>query len=119
MAGEAMSLKRSRKPIEDRLYEALGGQWCGNTTAPMDNRAYRWGHDGDDYRVVSQGEDGSAVWIGTAHEWHTSMSLQRFRRIAMWTLWQWAWGDWFGLRTRIWYRLLRRRCDRHRAGLRR
>lgn len=109
--------RRHRRSIEDRLYTLLGNEWCGNTTPPMDNRSYRWGHEGDDYRVFAQGEDGGVMWIGSAHQWNDSVSLKRFRRIAMWTLWQWAWGDWFGIRTRAWYFLLHRRCAETRKAL--
>lgn len=114
--------KRRRRSLEDWAYETLGSRWGGNTCPPMDNRAYRWQDTGmverDDYWTFSQGEDGGTMWIGHANEWKFHLSLKRFRRIALWTIWQWAWGDWFGLRTWLWYRILRRKVNRYKGALR-
>lgn len=107
---------KRRRTLEQRLYDALGGQWCGNTTPPMDNRKYTWAHEGDDYRVFAQGDDGGTMWIGYGSGWNDHLSLARFRRIAIWTIWTWAWADWFGLRTWAWYKLLHRRCNRIRGN---
>lgn len=114
LAESASVAKRRRRSIEDRLYDGLGNKWGGNTTPPMDNRQYRYDRDGDSYSVFSQGDDGGTMWIGYADEWKFHVELDRFRRIAAWTLWQWAWHDWFGVRTKLWYRLLHRKVNRYR-----
>jgi len=42
------------------------------------------------------------VWLGLSNKWIYFYSGSQFRKMAIWTLWRWAWSDWFGLRTRIW-----------------
>ena len=107
-----------RRTFSRWIMDTLGNEWGGTTGPPMDHRAYRWNHEGDDYEVVAQSEDGGALWIGSAHEWSWHTSTKRFRRIALWTLYHWFITDWLGLRTRIWYWALTRECDRHRRQLR-
>jgi hypothetical protein len=41
------------------------------------------------------------VWLGTLHKWVYFYSGKEFRKMAAWALWRWAWGDWFGLRTKL------------------
>jgi len=49
--------------------------------------------------VDDTGDDGR--WIATLPTW-------LFRRMALWYLWRWAYGEWFGLRRRLYYRWLHR-----------
>lgn len=44
-------------------------------------------------------------------QWDTHMPVWVFRRFAFWYLWRWAWGEWFGLRRRLFYALLHRRVS--------
>lgn len=36
------------------------------------------------------------------------MAAEDFRKLALWYLWRWAWGEWFGVRRRLFYWHLKR-----------
>ena len=42
------------------------------------------------------------------------MAAEDFRKLALWYLWRWAWGEWFGLRRSLFYWDLHRRCKKQR-----
>lgn len=44
------------------------------------------------------------------------ISAGDFRRLALWYLWRWAWGEWFGLRRKCFYGDLRRRMNKSRMA---
>lgn len=52
-------------------------------------------------------EIGIAVkWEENGHVdegWKIIERTEDFRRIAAWYLWRWAWGEWFGLRRKLYY----------------
>lgn len=70
----------------------------------------------------------SAAFLNDAHEigisekwtegdtisegWKLMIPARCFRRIALWYLWRWAWGEWFGLRRKLFYWDLKRRVER-------
>ena len=35
--------------------------------------------------------------------WELFIAAVDFRKLALWYLWRWAWGEWFGLRRRAFY----------------
>ncbi len=60
-------------------------------------------NDGFDLYISTQYSDNDESRVVAA------MAAEDFRRIALWYLWRWAWGEWFGLRRRLFYwHLLRR-----------
>ena len=84
--------------LEDRYHDGLGGP-------PNNTRSYRFRDDwnGRDL-VVSFINDAHEVWIaekwdgGGKEHWTFSAPASAFRRMALWYLWRWIWGEWFGLR---------------------
>ena len=40
------------------------------------------------------------------------IAAEDFRKLALWYLWRWAWGEWFGLRRRLFYVNLHRRVEK-------
>jgi len=44
-----------------------------------------------------------------APHWFLELPAEGFRWLALWYLWRWAWGEWFGLRRRLYYWDLSRR----------
>ena len=116
--------------LEDHASHGLGG--------PPNN----WGRSGDilvsdnvkvdgdgvvKYRCrhnvgASFNNDAHEVWIwerfeeqGSVDEsWKFSCPARAFRRMALWYLWRWAWGEWFGLRRKLFYWDLHRRCEKMR-----
>lgn len=62
--------------------------------------------------------DGFDLYIGTQYadsdedRITTVMAAEDFRRIALWYLWRWSWGEWFGLRRRLFYWRLLRKVDK-------
>ena len=66
-------------------------------------------NDGNDLYIVTRYDDGDSDRIVMC------MAAADFRRIALWYLWRWAGGEWFGLRRRLFYRRLFRRIDQRRG----
>lgn len=52
------------------------------------------------------------VWLGLANKWLYFYSGREFRKMAAWVLWRWIWGDWCGLKTRLWFWTLRQRLHK-------
>ncbi len=106
---EACANRHRRRSLEALLFDLLGSSACGNTVAPCDWMALDGGL-GPSAPYVQISEDGSSLWIGTANEWHLSMSRTEARKLALWVVFRW-WivGEWFGLRRWLWFRLLHRR----------
>ena len=44
---------------------------------------------GRDYRVVTSGNDGFEVWIGSAHRWDTHFSRAEVAALTRWLVWDW------------------------------
>lgn len=102
---------QERVSIRERIYRWLG-QFDGfYTKPPLDERKRYFGED-----LIKFNNDGFEVWFGTANQWHCFYRHDQFRRMVAWYLWQVTVVDWFGLRTWIWYKLLHRRVNRHRAA---
>ena len=63
--------------------------------------------------------DAFEIWIGETYtdgdakdeNWKFSCRTEHFRKIAFWYLWHWAWGEWFGLRRKLFYWDLHRRVS--------
>lgn len=106
-----VSPRPSRLSFEDWLYRKLGQYDGFYTHPPLDHRKM-YIHKGDYRMVVCLNNDGGETWIGTENEWHTHMKNEEFRKVCFWFLWTWAWIDWFGLRSWVWYKLLHRRVNR-------
>lgn len=96
--------------LEDRLYEALGRDWCGNINPPGDHLRVQLNCD----YLAATSNDGFELWIGTESEWRWSCGSEEARKLAWFILWDWwARGTWFGLRRAVWYWLLSRRIARN------
>lgn len=56
---------------------------------------------------------------GATHGDQVKLSLrtEHFRRLALWYLWRWAWGEWFGLRRRLFYWRLHRQVESYKHRL--
>ena len=105
------------------LYNVAGRDLGGTTAAPNDGAhspvfvSRKHGmSNGVEWYSASFANDAADFWIAckwTDEEtgtWHSVMAAEDFRQIALWYLWRWAWGEWFGLRRRLWYAALRRIC---------
>lgn len=106
--------KRRRRSVETWLYDALGEEYCGSTTMPLDHRTLTWTSKDGCERVFVFLNDGFEVGFGYPHEWQVILRREDFHKVARWYVRQWAFGEWFGLRRVLWYRLLHRRVDRTR-----
>ncbi len=110
--------------LEDKADQGLGGppnNW--RSTGPIltdkgekfggRHEVYaRFGNDGFDVMIGEKWVDGDH----TDEQWSLSLSTAAFRQIALWYLWRWAWGDWFGLRRRLYYWNLSRKMHAYRAA---
>lgn len=58
--------------------------------------------------------DAHDLWICTQYSDDSQsqhmcvIPAEDFRKLALWYLWRWAWGEWFGLRRWLFYRALDR-----------
>ena len=61
-------------------------------------------YDGSDATicVLNSESPSDQVWLGTPHKWTYFYGGKVFRKMALWVLWRWVWGDWFGLKTKVW-----------------
>ena len=97
---------------ERRLYYLLSEHWCGNEMVPLDHRSIHIDDDGCT-RVFCFLDDSFEIGIGYPDEWHAIIRRPAIHRFIWWYLCQWAFGEWFGVRRWIWYKLLHRSCKRH------
>jgi hypothetical protein len=102
--------------IEDKLYEWLGTDWGAGPGPPMNESTVHTQAAGYEevYRI---GNDGVELWIGTPNKWYWHTNRQGAREL-WWFILRWWVGEWFGLRRKLWYALLRRRVDRHKKRMR-
>lgn len=102
--------------LEDGARQGLGGppnNWQGSAT-------YRDGRHGAEWsaRFLDDATDiGIAVKYPDDGEsrWKVMIPPKVFRRLALWYLWRWAYGDWFGLRRLLYFRWLHRHVARMKA----
>lgn len=75
--------------------------------------------DGDDgvEKVAHVSNDGFELLIGYPDQWSIGLNRAQARQLA-WGVLRWNAGEWFGLRRRAWYWLLRRRVNRNQRGQR-
>ena len=97
-------------PLDQRILDLVGTDWCGNGAPPMTNRSV-YVIDDQVTRVFSTVDDGGFVGIGYPDEWHVIMRTEAARVLALWTIWLWV-CDWFGLRSAIYYRALHHRVGK-------
>ena len=98
---------RRRRPLDVRIMELVGTDWCGNDAPPLTNRNV-YVHDDGVTRVFSTIDDGGFVGIGYPDEWQVIMRTRAARLFAWWTFKVWV-ASWFGLREHIYYRALNHR----------
>lgn len=99
--------------LEDRALQGLGGAPNMHRYSPMfksrqhgmSTSVERFGivfdNDAFDVFIFKDFDDGS--------ESRFAISAEDFRKLALWYLWRWAWGEWFGLRRWLFYWDLARR----------
>lgn len=101
--------------LEDKAGVGLGGP--PNKWQHIDVRQDRpWAGHGHNVSAQFHNDAGEVFirewWDGEDGDLRFSLDVRAFRQLAAWYLWRWAWGEWFGLRRRLYYWDLRRRLDR-------
>ena len=99
--------------LEHRLYELLSDEYCGNETMPLGNRSLRVTTPDGCERVVMFTNDAFDLGFGYPDEWQMIIRREYFHQVMRWYLKQWAFGEWFGLKRKIWYVLLHRKVTRY------
>ncbi len=94
--------------ISQRALRALGDEWCGNRDS-VPGAHLSTSLQCELFRVVSVGNDGFELWLGTPDEWAGFMNRRDARKLAWFILLRW-WGvgEWFGLRRWLYYKALHR-----------
>ena len=110
--------------LEDKANDGLGGppnNWQSSPKYP----SCQWGMStGHEYFSLHFNNDAGEVWISTKFtdddksQWVTAVACPDFRKLALWYLWRWAWGEWFGLRRKLYYRWLHRHVGKMLAARR-
>lgn len=100
--------------LEDQANEGLGGppnNWRHSPCYPSRQHGMSSGcewwqlwfdNDAFDVHIHSKWSDSNEVSL------RLTMAAEDFRKLALWYLWRWAWGEWFGLRRKLFYWHLRR-----------
>lgn len=105
--------------LEDRALEGLGGP-PNNWRSLYDVRGK---HDNVSY-TCSFNNDAHEIWFWQEFDeedgrWAFFLDAGAFRRMALWYVWRWAWGEWFGLRRRLFYWDNHRRVQQMRSAVER
>lgn len=94
--------------MEDQASIGLGGppnNWRYRTVWPTNNA----GDTGINHYDIRFNNDASEIWIGCTFDdsgdfqWRFYSTATVFRQFALWYLWRWAVGEWFGLRRKLFY----------------
>lgn len=98
--------------LEDRWHQGLGGP-------PNVHRMSRPIPGRDAEYVGAFINDASEFWISARYydsaetKWMLyCVQASVFRRLALYYIWRWAWGEWFGLRRWLYFRWLHRNVTR-------
>jgi len=97
---------------EQMLYSLLSEKWCGNDNPPLDHKSLTIKSDGIN-EVIAFAEDAGRIGLGYPDKWHHTYRRKDFNKFIRWYLWQLIWYDMCGLRSFIWWKLLHRRCNKH------
>lgn len=91
------------------LYNILGQYDGFYTRPPLDHRKLYLNSN----ELICFNNDGGEVWLGRSDEWCWRCKHRDFQKIVLWYLYQWVFVDWLGLRTKIWFYLLRQKIKRN------
>ena len=101
--------------LENKLYHILSTDWCGNDDVPLTYRRLKIKHDDGLEYVISFENDSFELGFGYPDKWLMFLGRKDFHKVMRWYLKNWAWGEWFGLRRYLWYKLLHRKVERTKA----
>lgn len=121
--------RRALRPARALAWVLCSHSDGGGDSPPNDWASSGWVPDGRSAGVaydISFREDAGTVVLfaryddrnGTPADEKCLAMIPRaaFRRLALWWLWRWAWGEWFGLRRWLYFRWLLRRVAGWRVG---
>lgn len=103
-----------RRLTEDRYHQGLGGPPNGHQHSPHYSSNQRGASTGIEWYSIWFNNDASDVMIAEkftdedVSKWAFSIAAEDFRRLALWYIRRWAWGEWFGLRRWLFYWFLDR-----------
>lgn len=106
--------------LEDRATEGLGGPPNMHRFSPRFSSRQHGMSNGIKEFGLHFDNDAFDILIYTKYtdeaesKWRFSIAAEDFRKIALWYLWRWAWGEWFGLRRRLFYWRLHIKVSRFR-----
>lgn len=116
-------IRMRRWLLEDQAGEGLGGppnNWRSTDYIKVQTYIDKEGKEyGGRYAVARFLNDAFEIGIGVKYvergkvdeAWKYIDSTKIFRYFALWYLWRWAWGEWFGLRRWLFYKDLHRRVE--------
>jgi len=111
-------LRRSvlNRLLEDQAHRGLGGPPNNWHHSPNYTSRQHGMSTGIEYFSLSFTNDAFDVglwiqWQEGEGKWDCMIAAEDFRKVAIWYLWRWAWGEWFGLRRRLFYIRLHKQVE--------
>lgn len=108
--------------LEDRASEGLGGAPNMHRMSPrFTSRQHGMSTGLAEFGALFN-NDAFDFWVWKRFEetdesrYVLTIAAEDFRKLALWYLWRWAWGEWFGLRRRLYYWHLHRMVMKMRRG---
>ncbi|MFH1634148.1 MAG: hypothetical protein ABIG63_09075, partial [Chloroflexota bacterium] len=102
-----------RWALEDRAGDGLGGPPNNWRASPKVDGGHGCAYK---LRFCNDGHEmGIAIYDladGMSSSWLGIVPIRAFRPLVWWYIWRWAWGEWFGLRRKLFYRHLHRQALR-------
>lgn len=109
----------SKRALENWLYKTLGDKFHDGTPNPPGSmQELEFGkpeHGNSPYIISFRPNEGHEIWMGYTDDWEFFFPSQYAPRVAWFLFWTW-WvkATWFGLRRKVWYKLLHRQVSRNR-----
>lgn len=103
--------------LESKAHEGLGGPPNAWQHSPQFTSRQHGMSSGLAEFGASFGNDAFDIHVWVRHDgnpkprYELMIAAEDFRKIALWYLWRWAWGEVFGLRRKLYYWDLNRRLE--------
>lgn len=109
--------------IENKLYNLVAYDWIGTgqrDSPPLSHDTLKipmneYSLNENDVNVFSLLNDAHEIWFGYPDRWKFHISRKDFHKVIRWYLKRYIFGEWLGIRRKIYYKLLSRRVKRYKS----
>jgi hypothetical protein len=102
------------RPFWQRIYHVTSKDWLGNNDPPLTDKTIlkydvhftkdTWNNEA--YSIVTYVDDGHEIGFGYHDEWKLIISRKVFAKAVRSYIKIWAWDNWFGLRSWLYFKAL-------------